>query len=639
MATNKINITNIKTLPSLTLNDRTLTDTSPTTDPDFIGNLAASVHYYNGYFFALGYSNDFSGDHGNILRSTDFINWTAISVGSGINLSTSDLSKQLAYINNKFVLVTGNGNGNTNICRISSNNGSTWSAGGSLPTSAHWNHVVAGNGILMAGASGGQTAISSDDGASWTAKTSNGLAGRLLFKNGIWYRMAGNGSSIASSTNNGTTWTTIHTTSLNYYFFQLIDETFVAPSGSKLYISEDCINWTLLQDFSSVIGSSATLFISKYKYGYVLLGNRNHVFISKNLGSWSRVQLYSNSANTVSGTEPNTILATSAISNIIVNYDSNIINLDFIPMYGSETLSGSAAFSRVNATYDVYDGIQYYTDVTAQKGSISISKRLYIILGMENYQKVGIINASPSEIIIECTADGVPLKYDNATSTVKVMVEENISSGWTITITNSTGLTASISNNIITVTNITSPVSGGIISISAKKDGFQPAKLDLAVIKKRNIYYSGILPSPSTTVWNASTIYKWTSNVYSGTSGTTKTVYIKATKEGYIQRKIDSGSYTTIDNWFYPTSMSTPPGNTRYVYAIQIKNENTGSSTIVGTFNSWLSLSSDREWSLADSTSGTHRLTINLIFSNSTSTTGVRGEIGTAESILSVQIA
>ena len=190
------------------------------------------------------------------------VNWAAASMPSG------DYWSGVAFANNAFIAVAGAESGSSTATAVSTN-GTTWTAGGTLPSSQPWNNIAGGTigatnywiAISSSYAQGLNTAIaaySTNNGTSWssivlpsTQYWSNIAYGNSKFvitvggnfKSGSF---SGNGSTaVAAYSTNGTSFTSVSLPSaqgwvgVTYY-----SGNFVAISGNNTAISADGITWT-----------------------------------------------------------------------------------------------------------------------------------------------------------------------------------------------------------------------------------------------------------------------------------------------------------------------------------------------------------------------------------------------------------
>ncbi len=150
--------------------------------------------YGNGVYVAVGAASASS--------STSGTSWTARTIPS---LGAGSYSA-VAYGNGTFVAIS-TGNNAT----AYSSNGTSWTAGGSLPSSTTWNSVAYGNGRFVAIAGSSRSvAISIDKGVSWAAVTpglpTSTTWTRVAYGQGLFFAIASGGTTAATSPD-GINWT------------------------------------------------------------------------------------------------------------------------------------------------------------------------------------------------------------------------------------------------------------------------------------------------------------------------------------------------------------------------------------------------------------------------------------------------
>jgi hypothetical protein len=129
--------------------------------------------------------------------STNGTTWTA-----GGNMPTSGTWTAVAYGNNRFVAVR---SGSTEAAY--SADGSSWASAASPLTNANWSAISYGNGRYVAVANAGN-AMYSADGSAWTVASMPSTAAwtGIAYGNGRWVAIASGGTTAAFSTNNGIIW-------------------------------------------------------------------------------------------------------------------------------------------------------------------------------------------------------------------------------------------------------------------------------------------------------------------------------------------------------------------------------------------------------------------------------------------------
>ncbi len=177
---------------------------------------------------------------------TDTTSRVAVSNSNGLGwrifqLPSKTTWNRVAYGNGKFVAIaTG-----TSTSAYSSNYGSTWSAGSSLP-SATWTGLTYGNGRFVAVASGGTTAAYSTNGTSWTSSTlpSSTAWSDVAFGSGLFVAISSTSANTAYS-RDGVTWleSNLPITASKLAYGQGVFVAVDSASGTA-YTSEDGANWT-----------------------------------------------------------------------------------------------------------------------------------------------------------------------------------------------------------------------------------------------------------------------------------------------------------------------------------------------------------------------------------------------------------
>jgi len=129
--------------------------------------------------------------------STNGTTWTA-----GGTMPTSGTWTAVAYGTNRFVAVR---SGSTEAAY--STDGSSWAAAAGALTNANWSAIAYGNGRYVAVANAGN-AMYSADGSAWTSASMPSTAAwtGIAYGNGRWVAIASGGTIAAYSTNNGIIW-------------------------------------------------------------------------------------------------------------------------------------------------------------------------------------------------------------------------------------------------------------------------------------------------------------------------------------------------------------------------------------------------------------------------------------------------
>ena len=220
-----------------------LTCTSPSTPSCTITGLTTG----SSYSFSVTATNGAGNSLPSVSAPSGVGTWSAM-YGNSTNESTS-----VAYGNGTYVALGDYspfiGGAATTATQVSTN-GTTWAAGGALPTSAAWTSVTYGNGMFVAVAYGTTSAAySTNNGATWTlaAMAASGNWSTVTYGNGTFVASQYAASAGEYSTN-GTTWTamTLPASSNRYMALTYGNGYFVAASyGSTISAySANGISWT-----------------------------------------------------------------------------------------------------------------------------------------------------------------------------------------------------------------------------------------------------------------------------------------------------------------------------------------------------------------------------------------------------------
>jgi hypothetical protein len=170
--------------------------------------------------------------------------------------------------------------------------------------------------------------------------------------------------------------------------------------------------------------------------------------------------------------------------------------------------------------------------------------------------------------------------------------------------TASSGLTVSRTGAVVTVTNMTAATDSATIVLTGTKSSWPTVVLQCVVNKTRLLPVSGapVAQMPARTA-------------YAGSS-TTTSAKARFRTDGTVQVwDAVSAAWAESGHWYFPTTANI--GNTHYLRM-------TTSSPLAaatGTFNSWLQINSDREFSLANP-GGTGSNIVTALALISTSSTG-----------------
>jgi hypothetical protein len=175
-----------------------------------VANAMTTNSFWKDMTYGAGRYVAIKGDSAAINYSTNGTTWTNAAISGG-----SSENSAIAYGNiggtDYFVIVSGYATG-SQTASYSTNAGSTWTSGTTLPSSDLWSDVAFGNGRFVAiagGTAGTSTAAAySTNGTTWTAATLPGAAAnwnKVVYGGGAFTAFAYNSNRTAYSTD-GTTW-------------------------------------------------------------------------------------------------------------------------------------------------------------------------------------------------------------------------------------------------------------------------------------------------------------------------------------------------------------------------------------------------------------------------------------------------
>ncbi len=309
----------------------------------------ASIAYGGGYWVAVGGTATGA-------RSVDGDTaWNAVTLptlGAG---SWTDV----AYGRGVFVAIAGGGSGG-NETAISTNSGSTWSAGGSLPVSDVWSSIAYGNGrfVAIAGGVGGASnsaAVSVDGGTTWVASpaglphpTTSTLGWtNVVYGQGVFVAVA-YGSSVCAVSYDGLTWTQ-QTMSSSSNWNGLA---FGNPNNNPVFVATSLT--------SGAIAST------------IKTGARAQGRIEVASGAISEIRMIEPG----SGYPAGTVTATTATTNIITTADTtNLVNLQPVEFTGLDAygLETGVTYFVTTGTIVADTSFKVSSDLTLAAAGVSVN--------------------------------------------------------------------------------------------------------------------------------------------------------------------------------------------------------------------------------------------------------------------------
>jgi hypothetical protein len=509
----------------------------------------------------LGYVT--SGTWQKVKRSTDYATWTDIDVGVAGRWEIG------AFDQGAYVLIE-RGVGSTNKTMRSTDGGLTWSNAVTLAVSSQWYNIAAGGGKIIATSQVSTTACySTNGGSTWSTYTYPVTSMTNYYGAGYWLSRDTT-DTVRISINAGATWTTV--SSLPYianHAIGFLGRLVVAFRGSstKVAYTED--------------GSTFTIVTVPYSYSSGQL-----MVISGVLYLLGAKLQYSTDGILWRSTGDSLPVYLGAVT-------PSAMDIDFIPLI--EPIGGNVGYSPLTSTSD---GIGFVTVTATKAGELDITRSLPVRKGSAAAD-VYTAYAAPAYLLLPATSDGVVTSYAGANISAHISkngIDDTANWSWTYTTTHLTP--SSGSSNSVTITAMDDAEDLGQISFVASKAGQANISGTLNVAKSKGSEPSG----PK--IGGAYHVIEFT-DTFLG---------LMFRGDGTFDVKRGSGgSYAIAGQWAGAVLASNA---TTYWIRVE-ESSTTGSSLSTGTTGTWLAMTSDREYTLSDASSGTHKVDLTVMFGTS----------------------
>lgn len=217
-------------------------------------------------------------------QSSPFITGSSDGIGWSYKTAVANSVREIAFINNVFVVAAASGN------LYSSTNGNSWTTRSPSFGSSLIYSVAFGNGVYVAGGAGGRL-TSSTDLVTWTVRTSN--FGTTII-NGLAY---GAGSYVAvgaagrlTQSTDAVTWTVrtsnFGTSAINRVrWFSTLNQFIAVGAGGRMTTSTDGVTWNAVT--TSGFGSSVIWEVTYYNGYYVASGAGGTIRYSTDAVTWN----------------------------------------------------------------------------------------------------------------------------------------------------------------------------------------------------------------------------------------------------------------------------------------------------------------------------------------------------------------
>lgn len=531
-----------------------------------------------GVWIATGFGIS-SGPVTKVKRSTDYENWTDITVPSGRWYVG-------VYQAGVFVLAETN-TGATNRILRSTDGGLTWSTSVTLSATSQWQFISASSTrILVSSQIAGILCSSSDGGATWTTISSVPSGMAMTPIGGTSWMSRDNSDVTRRSTNDGASWTVVSglpgVMNAAVLFKGRVIVTLRYTATNTISVSSD----------GGVTFSSVTL-PSVYTNGFPLVIG-DAVFMATNtrvVNSADGLQWGQSSTN-----GPAHPLLGSIVSGGSTNALGYTTSQSFkLPLIGTSPDTGSVLITMSKA------GQPNLTRVLPVRKTASATNDLYIA------------TAFPSPLSFPSTFDGVVTSYaiNSITGTIlRNGIDDT--ANWTVTWnTLSAGLTpASGSGNVATFTNMANNVDSVVVRFSAIKVGQPTVTGDILVLKNKGSDSSG--PQRS---------------VYSAFTANATSITLRFTPDGYFQIKQGAGAFVNGGVWHNPPSTNVGAG-------FWIRVDATGHAITGAATGTWLQLNANRDYILTDTNPGTHTTLLDVYIGTSNTGTNATPATGSLKIIV-----
>lgn len=511
-----------------------------------------------------------------IMRSTDFENWSVIDVGAaGMWMRATYDDVNGAWILSYAYVST--------VIRRSVDGGLTWS-GVTLPSSLYIQAIASGGGKTIICGVSSTGFQSTNGGASWSNITMpDPQPSEIRYANGVWYVYGNSSQKTFSSTNGGSSWT---------------DESSQWGSGG------------LNRPWDVVAYKGRTVAVYQAT-------NQNKARYRDPGGSWVTVTLPITTASDVAK-----IMVIDGVCWIVSGGEVAVYSTDGKTWRTSENVSPLSFGTGVNSDEDMSLGFlpvfsvsatQAYkwplestsdTDgavvVTATKaGAADITAALPVLKGTAPRDAYA-FSAQPAYLSLTATSDGKVTSFTNAVFNFFAQKNGvNDTSNWTWTWTTTNLTPSSGTGSTATITAMSDSQDTGYVHVTFSKPG-EAVRTETLVVQK----IKGNVPSGPIV-----------GGAYATVTTTTTHIALRFHKDGRVQQRVTSGgSWTDLTGWAGRVHATANQG-----YWIKVIPTAGTHALTSGTENTWLAMTSDRDFVMEDATTGTHRYDFTVLIATDSS--------------------
>ena len=500
-----------------------------------------------------------------LLRSTDFVSWNEVTTPAG--------QWQFgAYGGGRVILPKWDAVTSDYI--DSTDGGATWSTVKSLGASAQWSCITYGSGLWLVGALGTTSGRQSSDGTTWSLVTFPAVPYELYHVPGLgWFLKDGSDAWRFSTSGTGSWSSTISALTGVSHIRGVAGRAVGFTSGTSAVYSENGTTWTTVTlpqsysvEYTQIVRGVLYLAGTDGKLQYTTDG-KTWVYAGGSVGT------------TVS------YLGMRALGADLDTDSLHSINTTGSYLHNTTPLLATSADTG-------------FVTITATKPNAADIVRSLPVRKGTAAADVYTSQATPASVLLPSTSDGVVTSY--TAGVVVAQINRNgvdDTANWTISWTTTNLTPASGTGATVTLTAMTDGILSGAIYFTAAKAGQPLITGTVGVFKSYGVESSGPRIGAAFNAITASATW----------------IGLKFVGDGRFQIKVGSGgSYVDAGQWAGAVRSSNAS-------AYWIRVESSGHSLNSGTTGTWLAMTSDREYTLSDATSGIHRTDLQVLIGTNSS--------------------
>jgi hypothetical protein len=512
------------------------------------------IFYADGVWIACGNG---AGTWNYIIRSEDYLTWSLVNVG------VAGKWQLAAFDQGAWVLIESGATSNKTM--RSTDGGLTWSSAVTLGATQQWSDMAAGDGRIIVARTGSTAGwTSTDGGASWSALTMPVGGATVWYGAGYWLANVG-GATHYISTIPASSWTTDSAT----FTVPIMD---AVEFKGRLVVSFNAN--TTMAAYRDPGGAWVKVTMPATMNGGNLVVVNDVLYMLENSGT---EMIFTTDGKTwhLGGNTPGNRPVVAQIGSM---------DIEFLPLY--ELLGDEVQIVPLLSTSATEGAVV----VTATKpGALAITARLPVFKGQAE-SDLYTFQANPAYLILPATSDGVVTDWSNATITAQANKNGVPDSTWAWTWTATNMTPSSGSGAAATFTAISAAT--GQVTFTGTKAGQAVITGTLDIVKWLGTTPSGPLIG----------------GAFHAISTTHTYIALRFNSNGRFQiKKGSGGSFVNAGQWAGNVAASNS------AYWLQVK-VTSGHALDSGTVDTWVAMTSDRDYVLQDAASGTHTTGLEVWF-------------------------